>query len=91
MTLEWKRIETLPPEFKDGREIIVGCDVATVWVTHSAWWSDGDNWEACGFDRREDMVGWWWSRHSVTDELLDDFLTPTHWLCETPTPPKDTP
>jgi hypothetical protein len=79
----WKPMATLPPEFKDGREVIVGFDVATVWITRSAWWRKPED-NPAEFDA--DDEGWWSARHSVTSERLDEYMTPTHWLCETPDP-----
>lgn len=84
MKLEWKPIETLPSEFKDGREVIVGFDIATVWITRSAWWR---RMEDNPSEFMPDDEGWWSYKNSVTQEKLDDYREPTHWLCETPSSP----
>ncbi|MBS4048146.1 MAG: hypothetical protein KG075_17505 [Alphaproteobacteria bacterium] len=80
----WKPMATLPAEFKDGRDVIVGFDVASVWITRSAWWRKPED-NPAEFDA--DDEGWWSYRHSITQEKLDEYMTPTHWLCEAPPPP----
>lgn len=72
--LKWKPISTLKPE--DDAEYIVGWDSATVWITRSAWYNNGEP-DECD-------IGWWSYKHSVTQECIN----PTHWLCETPIPPE---
>ena len=72
--MEWQPIETAP---KDGADIIAGFDAATVWIVHAAWWRNkGDMPEFT-----EDDEGWWsYTRGSVTQEKLDGYRTPTHWM-----------
>lgn len=76
---QWQPIETAP---KDGTEIIVGFDFATVWIVHLAFWRDGAELEAQGVgDWRSEDTGWWsYVLGSVTQEQLDGSRTPTHWM-----------
>ncbi len=80
----WRPIDTAP---KDGSDIIVGCDVASVWVIHVAFWREVDeNLIAIGWEAPGD-TGWWsYTRNSVTQEKLEGWATPTHWM-PLPTPP----
>lgn len=72
--MELQPIETAP---KDGTDILVFAEVATVWVAHIAWWRGKD--EDLGFG--DEDVGWWsYTRGSVSQELLDSFQAPTHWM-----------
>lgn len=80
---KWKPIETAP---KDGREVIVGVDVATAWIVRSAAYSDGEHWQMVGAKSREDDRGWWSYENSVSQEKLDGIYEPTHWLCDTDPP-----
>lgn len=75
--MEWQPIETAP---KDGTDIIVGMDIATVWVVHVAFWRDYDlDMEDTGWT--SDDEGWWsYVRGSVSQEKLDGYRTPTHWI-----------
>lgn len=71
----WQPIETAP---KDGTDILVAFDCATVWIAHIAWYRDG------GIEngvKGPDDIGWWsYTRGSVTQEKLNDYRTPTHWM-----------
>lgn len=79
---KWLPIETAP---KDGTDIIVGFDFATVWVVHLAWWRSVEDWMKEVGNWSEDDVGWWsYTRGSVTQEKLDGYRAPTHWM---PCPP----
>ena len=86
---EWRPIETAP---KDGTEVLVYVEVATVPVAHIAFYRSAEQWETegqyCGgWDSVEEWEGWWsYVRHSVTQEKLDDITTPTHWM-PLPSPP----
>lgn len=79
----WQPIETAP---KDGTEIILGWDIASVWIVRSGWWEDGFDMIEGGYD--EECEGWWSYRHSVTQEKLDGYDNPTHWM-PLPKPPKE--
>ena len=77
---EWQPIETAP---KDGTEVLVYTDVATVPVVHIARWEDGRDGYPDSFEQ-----GWWsYTEHSVTQTLLEDWKQPTHWM---PLPPAPT-
>ncbi len=74
--MNWQPIKTAP---KDGTNIIVGFDFASVWIIHAAWW-DNAEWR----DEADD-VGWWsYTLGSVTQEKLEGARAPTHWI---PLPP----
>ena len=71
-------IETAP---KDGTDILVFVEVATVRIAHIAWWRNQDD----NPDFTADDVGWWsYTRGSVRlglrQEKLDGHRTPTHWM-----------
>lgn len=74
----WLPIETAP---KDGSDIIVGFDSASVWIVHVAWWRDLEDWMRDDPQWSEEDVGWWsYTNHSVTQEKLEGHRTPTHWI-----------
>lgn len=79
----WQPIETAP---KDGTEILLLLDCATVPVVHIGWWNSREEWERVGqicggCDSLEEWEGWWaYTRNSVTQEKLDGFRSPTHWM-----------
>ena len=73
----WRPIETAP---KDGREVIVGVDIASVWITRGAFYV------APGERDTPDSVGWWSYKHSVTQQKLEGIYEPTHWLPMPETP-----
>lgn len=81
----WQPIETAP---RDGTEIILGWDIASVWIIRSGWWEDGFDPIEGGYDEEDE--GWWSYRHSVTQEKLDGYDNPTHWM-PMPEPPKESP
>lgn len=81
---EWKPIATVPR----GEEVIVGFDIATVWIVRSAFWDDGDLWEVQGFDSQGELRGWWSYDNSVGQSKLEGLYEPTYWLMETPAPPE---
>jgi hypothetical protein len=77
---EWQPIETAP---KDGTDVIVMyMHIETQCVFNAFYASEGHGWE-----KRD--VGWWSYEHSeVSRILLNDFMTPTHWM-PLPPPPKE--
>ena len=84
---EWQPIETAP---KDGTEVLIYVDVATVPVVHIAWYRSREEWEAfglyCAFcDTLEVWEGWWsYPLDSVSQVKLDRDKLPTHWMPFTP-------
>lgn len=79
----WQPIKTAP---KDGTDILVYKDIATVPVVHIAWYRSEEEWnesgQFCGgWDSLEEWQGWWsYTRNSVTQEKLDGYAEPTHWM-----------
>lgn len=79
----WLPMETAP---KDGTDVLVWIDVATVPVVHLAWFNSEDDWikyvEASGSDTPlEEYVGWWtYPVGSVSQEKLDGHRTPLFWM-----------
>lgn len=80
---QWLPIDTAP---KDGSEVIVGVEIASVWITRGAFYDDGGCFDVVGAERLEDQVGWWSYENSVSQERLDGIYEPTHWI-PMPAPP----
>lgn len=80
--MEWQLIATAP---RDGTEILVGVDVATVWIVRNARWVSAEQWVP---NEIGDTDGWWAYRSSVSQEKLEGIFEPTHW-CPMPEPPSD--
>ena len=79
--MKWERIETAP---RDGTDILVCFDCASVLVAHIAWWRSKED----SPEFTDEDVGWWsYTRGSVTQEMLDGYRTPTHWM-PLPDPPE---
>ena len=79
---KWQSMDNAP---KDGTEIIVLIDSATVPIVRSAWWRDGYEYDEAtdkelGIERNESDIGWWSYRHSVTQEKLEGFDLPRAWM-----------
>ena len=72
--LAWIPIESAP---KNGDEILILFDSATVDVVRLCWWNDGSL-EQNGGDPDPSSIGWWSYKHSVTQEQID--LTPIAWM-----------
>lgn len=89
---EWQPIETAP---KDGTDVIVRCYAAGAEFVHIAWYRSKDEWEESGqycggWDSLADWEGWWsYVRTSVSQERLEGWHAPTHWM-PLPAPPKAT-
>lgn len=81
MLTGWQPIETAP---KDGTEILLGVDIATVWIVRNGRWVDADDWVPPAEDG---ISGWWCYTNSVTQELLEGIYEPTHW-CPMESPPE---
>lgn len=81
--MNWQPIETAP---KDGTDVLVFFDCATVPVVHIAWYRSREEWESSGqfcggWDSLEEWEGWWsYTRGSVSQEKLEGYSTPTHWM-----------
>jgi hypothetical protein len=76
--VKWRPIETAP---KDGTDIIVGFDAASVWVVHVAFWREVTEELMSYTDFTPEDTGWWsYVRGSVTQEQLDGYRMPTHWI-----------
>lgn len=76
----WRPISEAP---RDGTDVIVGFDCATVWIVHVAWYRSGDE----PYTDEPFEQGWWsYVRGSVSQELLDGHRTPTHWMPLPPAP-----
>lgn len=80
--MQWMPIDTAP---KDGTEILVYFDYATVPIVHIAWFRNKEEWEYSGkwsgWDSLEEWEGWWtYPEHSVTQKKLEDSYAPTHWI-----------
>lgn len=71
----WRDMATAP---KDGEQILILFDSATVDIVRLCFWRDGNNWEG-GFDAED--VGWWSYKHSVTQEQINlDWMIPIGWM-----------
>ena len=81
--MKFMPIETAP---LDGTDILVYYVYATVPIVHIAWYRGKKEWEEVGqfvggFDSLEEWEGWWtYSRNSTTQEKLNLFRSPTHWM-----------
>lgn len=83
MNDEWQPIKTAP---RDGTEILVWFDFATVPIVHIAWYRSAEEWERSGqycggWEALEMWEGWWsYTEHSVTQSKLEGFKHPTYWM-----------
>ena len=84
--VDWQLIGA---EQRDGTEIIVGVDIATVWIVRSASWSNGDMWQQQDFENVEEARGWWSYSNSVNQDKLEGIFEPTHWIPCPPPPEVD--
>ena len=74
---KWLPMDTTP---KDGTEIIILFDSASVDVVRLCWWDDGTPQPWNGIDeQRSDDIGWWSYRHSVTQEKIE-IMEPIGWM-----------
>lgn len=78
---KWEPIETIP---KDGREVIVLINCATVPIVRTAWFihpdeMSKDEWEH-GYGADTSYIGWWSYRNSVGQEKLSVLEQPIGWL-----------
>lgn len=84
--MTWQPIETAP---RDGTDILVYYEFATVPIAHIARWDDGEMWDSTGFSSQEEAAGWWSNIESfVSQHKLSGYNTPTHWM-PLPEPPKE--
>lgn len=77
---KWTLMTEMPPELRDGRDVIVGWDVATVWMVRNAHYDDGSQWEFQGSGSRDEASGWWSYVNSVFQDKLEGTHEPTHYL-----------
>lgn len=81
--MNWQPIETAP---RDGTEVLVYFDCATVPIVHIAWCNDAKDWAdfssySDAFDSLEEYEGWWsYVSGSVSFEKLSGYREPTHWM-----------
>jgi len=67
----WLPIESAP---KDGTDILVMYMHIDTQIVHNAFWLGDEDYDT-------DPSGWWTYEHSeVSRLLLDDWMTPTHWM-----------
>jgi hypothetical protein len=75
-------IETAP---RDGTEVLVLLDCASVAVVRPAWYRSRKEWEDFGryffgWDSLEEWEGWWsYASNGVGQEKLEGLQLPTHW------------
>lgn len=78
--IDWLPIDTAP---KDGTDIIVYYEFATVPIIHIAYWDsdEQDQWEYQKFRSKDEKIGWWsYVENSISQHKLVDFNSPTHWV-----------
>lgn len=73
---KWLPIHTAP---MDGVEVLLGVEIAGVWVTRAGSWDNGELWEIQGCECQEDAEGWWSYTNSVSQDRLEGIYAPTHW------------
>lgn len=84
---KWQPIKTAP---RDGSDILVYLECATVPIVHIAFYRSAEEWEKSGkycggFDGIDDWLGWWsYTINSVGQQRI----LPTHWM-PLPKPPID--
>lgn len=72
----WRPIASAP---KDESKILILFDSASVAVVRLCWWNDG-SWQQNGGDPDPEAIGWWSYKHSVTQEQMENYLTPVAWM-----------
>ena len=81
--MKWQTIETAP---RDGTDVLVLFDAATVPIVHVAFYRGEQEWndsgQYCGgWDTLEDWLGWWsYTRGSVSQEKLEGITAPAYWI-----------
>jgi hypothetical protein len=81
--MEWQPIESAP---KDGTDILVYYECATVPIVHIAFYRGKDEWESSGkycggWNSLEEWEGWWsYTTNSISQDKLIGFSEPTHWM-----------
>jgi hypothetical protein len=74
--MQWQPIETAP---KDDTDVLVYYEVATVPIVHIAFWRPA----YCIMDDcdKPENEGWWsYIQYSITQEKLEGYRAPTHWM-----------
>lgn len=85
MCNKWQPIESAP---KDGTEILLGKDIASVWIVRNGRWVNWRDWCPAPTEPGEQVDGWWCYRNSVAQEMLEGIYEPTHWM-PLPEPPSE--
>lgn len=85
---QWHPIATAPKDHSE--DIIVGFDMATVWIVRNAFWDEGEMWEGSGFDSQDDARGWWSYDNCVGQVKLEGLYEPTHWMPLPSSPERET-
>ena len=80
--MNWQSIETAP---KDGTEIIAMYVHIDTQIVHNAFYmttSDFEYMTASDFEENvSEYIGWWsYDKSEVSRVMLDDWMTPTHWM-----------
>lgn len=86
--MDWKDISTAP---KDGSDVLVAYDLASVIIVHVAYWDDDEHdlWQEQGFASKAEKVGWWsYVNSSVSQDKLDGIHAPQFWAPYTPPEPR---
>lgn len=83
----WRPISSAP---KDGTEVLVWYDFATVPIVHIAFYRSGKviaELIEFGLSFEPNEVGWWsYIENSMTQHQLTKYNTPTHWMPLPPAP-----
>lgn len=78
----WMPIDSAP---KDGTEVLVWANVASVAVVHLAWYRNAEEWERSGkycggWETLEEWEGWWtYPENSISQIKLEEWKSPTLW------------
>ena len=72
--MNWQPIETAP---KDGTEIIAMYKHIETQIVHNAFYMTSNDFE----EKESEYIGWWsYDKSEVSRVMLNDWMTPTHWM-----------